>query len=220
MDVCPVDCVCEAIDALDALTPPAVVVLGERHANAGDLKLAARAAERLGARAPVTVALEAVHTSKQAALDQLRAGELRPRQVEAAADWSATWGHAFAPYLPVLKLDAPLVAAGLALGPAPDGREVAVPDAYVDGMREMAGHHGVDPARFARSMAWRDLGIAENSVAGWSGQGFLVVLAGRGHVSGGHGVTWQLGRGLVTTPVHGYLLASEGCATGDHVLRK
>jgi uncharacterized iron-regulated protein len=219
MAVCPVDCQCVEIEALDALSAPAVVVLGERHAARDDLKLAARAAAALAERAPVTIALEAVDGSKQAAMVQLADGSLKPKQVEAAADWSATWGHAFAPYLPVFKLDdVAFVAAGLKLGKAPEGREVPVPDVYAARLGEMATHHGMDPVAFTRSMAWRDLSIAERSVQGWDGEGFLVILTGRGHVSEGLGVNWQLQQGLTEAPVSSYLLHSEGCATGDAVL--
>lgn len=220
MPICPVDCDCVALDALTELAPPAIVVLGERHADRSDLKLARQAIDRLGSVAEVTVALEAVHGSKQAALDLLGAGELRVGQLPAATDWATTWGHAFAPYRRVFKADASFVAAGLTLGPPPDGREVPVPDAYLDKLGAMATHHGMDPEVFVRSMAWRDLGIAEAAVKGWTGEGFLVVLTGRGHVSEGLGVSWQLGHGLTDVSAHDYLLAPEGCATGDRVLTR
>lgn len=220
MPVCPVDCECVTIEAVAELSPPAVVVLGERHADRGDLKLARAVIDALAATAPVTVALEAVDGSKQAALDRLGDGSLRVGQLDEATDWSSTWGHAFGPYKTVFRAEAAgFVAAGLALGPAPEGREVPVPEGYRTKLGPMAEHHGMDPERFIGSMAWRDLGIAEQALAGWAGEGFLVVLAGRGHVSEGLGISWQLGQGLHDGPVHDYLLASEGCATGDAVVR-
>ena len=220
MAICPVDCDCVDLDTLDALAAPAVVVLGERHASKPDLKLAAKAVQRLGATAPVTVALEAVDGRMQAAMDQLTEGVLKPKHVEGATDWATLWKHDFRPYLPVFKADAAFVGAGLSLGPAPEDREIAVPERYVTELGAAASHHGMDPQVFASSMAWRDLGIAEQSVAGWSGEGFLVILTGRGHVSEGLGVSWQLQRGLTEVPVVSYLLEAEGCATGDAVLRK
>ena len=84
-----------------------------------------------------------------------------------------------------------------------------------------AAQHGMDPEIFVRSMAWRDLAIAENAVKGWSGEGFLVLLTGRGHVTDGLGSPWQIRENALSeAPVHAYLLASEGCAPGDQVLRK
>jgi len=216
--ICPVDCECVEIEALLELAPPAVVVLGERHADRGDLRMARRAIDALADQAPVTVALEAVHGTKQAALDQLEAGQLKLRQLDDATDWATTWGHAFGPYRRVFRSEAQFVAAGLTLGSPPEGREVPVPDAYVDKLGAMATHHGMDPRVFVRSMAWRDLGIAEAAVEGWSGEGYLVILTGRGHVSEGLGVSWQLGQGLTDVAAHDYLLAPEGCATGDQVL--
>ena len=89
MPVCPVDCDCIAIEeAVDALAPPAVVVLGERHADRGDLKVARQVIDALAERASVTVALEAVDGTKQEALDRLRAGTLRVGQLDDATDWA------------------------------------------------------------------------------------------------------------------------------------
>jgi hypothetical protein len=139
-------------------------------------------------------------------------------QLPQATDWSTTWGHAFGPYKRVFRAPASFVAAGLPLGPAPEGREVPVPEGYRTRLSPMATKHGMDPERFVTSMAWRDLGIAEQALAGWTGEGFLVVLTGRGHVSEGDGVSWQLAQGLTDVPAHDFLLAAEGCATGDGVL--
>jgi hypothetical protein len=166
------------------------------------------------------VALEAVDRRKQQAMVQLAEGTLKPRQVEPATDWSSTWGHAFKPYLPVFKADGLFVGAGLPIGPAPEDREFEIPERYVTELGATASKHGMDPNVFASSMAWRDVGIAENAVQGWSGEGFLVILTGRGHVTEGLGVPWQLARGITEVPVLSYLLDSEGCATGDAVLRK
>ncbi len=220
MPVCPVDCDCVAVEAMEAIEAPAIVVLGERHADRSDLKLARRAIDALAERAPVTVALEAVDGRKQEALDQLGNGGLRLGALDDATDWGATWGHAFGPYKTVFRAAVPFVAAGLPLGPAPEGREVPVPDGYRTKLGPMAEHHGMDPERFVSSMAWRDLGIAEQALQGWGGDGFLVVLAGRGHVSEGLGISWQIGQGLSEVPIHDFLLDAEGCATGDAVLQR
>jgi uncharacterized iron-regulated protein len=224
MAICPVDCDCVALDALADIPPPAVVVLGERHASKPDLKLAAEAVERLAETAPVTVALEAVDHRKQAAMDQLVDGSLKPKQVEPATDWGSTWGHAFKPYLKVFKsgmaVGADFVGAGLPIGPAPDDLELKIPERYVSELGATAAQHGMDPNVFASSMAWRDLVIAEKALEGWSGEGYLVILTGRGHVTDGLGVPWQIREGLSEVPVVPYLLASEGCATGDKVLGK
>ncbi len=225
MAICPVDCDCVDLDALAAIDPPAIVVLGERHADKTDLKLAAKAVKMLSQAAPVTVALEAVDTRKQAAMDQLGDGTLKPKQVEPATDWSSTWGHAFKPYVAVFKAGAKagasFVGAGLPVGPPPEDLELRVPERYVSELGRTAAQHGMDPNVFASSMAWRDAAIAEASLEGWSGEGYLVILTGRGHVTDGLGVPWQIREGALSdVAVRPYLLASEGCATGDGVLTK
>ena len=116
------------------------------------------------------VALEAVDRSKQVAMDQLAEGSLKPRLVEPATDWSSTWGHAFKPYLKVFKtgmaVGATFVGVGLPVGPAPDDRELKVPERYITELGATASEHGMDPNVFANSMAWRDLAIARRP---WSG---------------------------------------------------
>ena len=72
--------------------------------------------------------------------------------------------------------------------------------------------------RFPVSMAWRDFRIGELALEGWSGEGYLVVLTGRGHVEGGQGTNWQLAQ-LTDAPVHSVVLDHDGaqCLDGDRV---
>ncbi len=217
-------CTPVAIDAIAAAPTPAVLVLGERHAHRADLRAAGHALTALAATGePITLAFEAVHADEQAALTQHRAQAAPLRTLAAAVDWDARWGHAFPPYLPVLR--APVharVAAGPPLGKPPADAVVDVPDAYLTTLAPMVAAHGMPPEAlpgFARAMAWRDLRIAELAVNGWDRRGWLVILTGRGHVEGGIGVPHQLAA-LVDAPVHTALLGPTPCGPTDRVLRR
>lgn len=202
-----------ALDVLAQTEAPAVLVLGERHGQRDELRLAAELVERLGERAPVTVALEAVHGDRQDAADAFAEHGRRGRLKRGLA-WKETWGYRFGVYWPVLRQGRDgvrLVGAGLDLGPAPAGQAIAIPDGYEEQLADAMAGHDMPPdveARFTRSMAWRDLRIAQQAVDGWNQEGFLVIVTGRGHVEGGRGVTWQLRR-LTHAPILPALLAAE-----------
>jgi len=220
---------CPAVSSSDLaqLAPPAVLVLKERHGDRGDLRRARRVIRKLARRGPVALALEAAHEDNQPALDRFQAGELGLRELREALRWSETWGFPWRPYRRLFALHrrgVQLVAAGLTLGPAPDDREVPIPDGYDEVLAAVLAAHGGTPdtamkARFARSMAWRDLRIGELALGGFDGRGVLVILTGRGHVEGGRGTPWQLRR-LGAPPVHTALLAQPdgACEPGDRVL--
>lgn len=211
-------------EQLAAVEGPAILVLGERHGDRRELKQAAKIVKALARTTPVTVALEAVAESQQGVVDRLERGELRARQVEAAADWEQTWGHLFAAYRPLLALDGvDFVAAGPPLGEAlDDAAEIPVPEAYDDKLQHVAIAHGMsadEVSDFSRKMAWRDLRIASLAVDGWSGEGVLVVVAGRGHVAEGLGIPWQLEQGLSDAPWTSALLGPGGtCGAEDRYL--
>ncbi len=215
-------CAPTTIDEIAAVQAPAIVVLGERHGHKKDLKRAAKIARALSDVAPVTVALEAVFETKQGVVDRLQRGEIRPRQVEAEADWANTRGHRFAAYRPLLGLDVGFVAAGPPLKAEVGDREVPVPEAYNDKLQAVAIAHGMSPesvSAFSEKMALRDLRIAELALDGWDEQGILVVVAGRGHVAEGLGITWQLDQGLSSVPwSRAPLGPSDDCGDGDRYL--
>lgn len=212
------------VDALTAGDKPVVVVLGERHGHRKELRRAARVVEALAGNGPVTVALEAVHGDQQDAADAL-AEHGRRRRFKQESDWKATWGYRLGAYWPVLRQardGVVLVGAGLDLGPAPDERDVPIPEGYAEQLAEAMEGHDMPAevaARFTRSMAWRDLRIAEQAVEGWDGRGALVILTGRGHVEGGRGVTWQLDE-FTDAPVRAALLDAEDatCEAGARAL--
>ena len=72
---------------------------------------------------------------------------------------------------------------------------------------------------FVEAMAWRDHRLAKNALAGWNGEGTLVVLVDRFHVEGGKGVSWQLQR-MTDVPVRVLLLSDGGatCQAGESLL--
>lgn len=218
---------CEPV-ILDQLTvePGSVMVLGERHGRREDLDRARSIVEAAATRGPVTVALEAVAFEHQGVLDQLTAGDIRPGRVRRLASWSDSWGYPFRAYRGLFKVPGVhYVAAGPRLGPKPEDAEIPVPEAYNERLASVAAshHHGGDDPesvrKFAEAMAWRDFRIAELALAGWDGQSALIVVAGRGHVQGGLGITWQFDAGLTDARHQRVLLApSRECEAGDLVL--
>ena len=207
-----------------ATSSPHIVVLGERHGVRRDLRKASKIIRRLAREGRVTVALEAVRARHQPALERLSNGEITASQVEGEVEWSKNWGHSFSAYRPVLTVKGVrFVAAGPPLEKKPEHAEIPVPEEYDARLREVALGHGMsedDVPGFSASMAWRDYRIAELALEHWDGAGFLVLVAGRGHVQGGRGITWQLDQGLSDTPWSSALLArGDQCNGGDRFLQ-
>ena len=206
---------------------PGVLVLGERHGMQPDLLRASRVVRRFAREGEVTVALEAVHRRYQGILDAYARQEIQPGQLPDALEWERSWGFAWAPYAPLVKASedgAKVVAAGLDLGPRPDGQATPIPPSYMDLLRPAMGGHPIPPgeeSRFVQSMAWRDHAIARAAMDGWDGRGRLVVVTGRGHVEGGKGVGWQLQR-MTSVPVASAVLVpgkDAPCYAGDRLWR-
>jgi uncharacterized iron-regulated protein len=213
------------IREITSIQPPHVLVLGERHGTQPDLRRALRVVRRLARKAPVTVALEAVHESGDSTLQAFARGELPRRELASALHWQETWGFPWGPYRPLvhraLRGDT-LVAAGPTLESAPDDANFPVPSGYFAILSDAMAQHPVPPAfqdKFVRSMAWRDYRIAESARRAWNGEGFLVVVTGRGHVEGGKGVPWQLAK-QTQAPVTAAILArgvDAPCYAGDRI---
>lgn len=206
---------------------PAVVVLGERHGSRKDLGRALAVARRLKARGKVTVALEAVHRSHQGVLDAFAAGKVDADALEAELDWDRSWGFAYRAYEPLVTAseeDMKVVGVGVDLGPKPDDVQIPLPPRYVDLLRPAMGGHEVpldQEQHFVEAMAWRDHALAKAALDAWDGEGFLVLVVGRGHVEGGKGTVWQAQR-LTEAPVEGFVLApgvDPPCHPGDRLWR-
>ncbi len=214
------------LDELLEVPAPAVFVLGERHGEKTDLRRAHTLVQALARQAPVRVALEALHEEHQSTIDAFAQGAIGRRALRRALDWRESWGYPYRPYKPLLHLareGVEVVAAGLDLGPKPEGRTIPIPEGYADFLFAAMGAHGHDMPehvreRFPTSMAWRDFRIAELASAGWDQQGYLVVVTGKGHVEGGRGTNWQLAKQL-DVPIHSVILAHEDalCHPGDRV---
>lgn len=210
-----------------AIEAPAVVVLGERHGFQPDLARAAKVVRSFDRRAPVTVALEAVHSKYQPVLDGFAEGKVEAVDLPALTRWDDDWGFPYAPYAPLVtasRFGAKVVGAGLDLGPRPEDRAVPLPPRYIDVLRPAMAGHTMPPEKeggFVQAMAWRDFRIAEAAMNGWSGEGYLVVVTGRGHVEGGKGVAWQAQR-MTQAPVHAFVLKpgpEPPCWEGDRLWR-
>ncbi|MCB9674162.1 MAG: ChaN family lipoprotein [Alphaproteobacteria bacterium] len=214
------------LEEIVARGAPAVIVLGERHGSKTDMKRALSVVQSLADKGPVTLAMEAVHESNQGVLDAFAKGDVKAGALPAELKWSETWGFPWKPYKKLVtssKNGVTVIAAGLDLGPKPEEREIEVPEGYDAFLKESMGAHAHQmseevQARFATSMAWRDFRIAELAATPWNGEGYLVVLAGRGHLEGGLGTNWQLPK-LVEAPVFSVVLNHEDarCLEGDRV---
>lgn len=219
---------CETVTYADiaAIDGPAVIVLGERHGMQPDLARATRVVKGLARRGKVTVALEAIDRQKQPTLDDYAAGRIDTDALEDKLAWGE-WGYPYGPYQGLVTgalVGAKVVAAGLPLGPPPDGANPPVPAGYLPILRDAMAGHEVPPAReaaFVTSAAWRDYAIAKAALDAWDGEGVLVIVVGRSELEGGKGVTWQLAQ-RTQVPVHGFLLAwasDSACYEGDRVWR-
>ena len=217
---------CDVIGGTDVLAvdPPAILVLGERHGTQPDLWRANRVVRRLSRRGSVTLAIEAVHTRYQPVLDRYARGEVDATALPAQLEWESSWGFPWGPYASLVtaaRRGVHVVAAGLDLGPAPTEGTFGIPEGYASILEDSMADHPVPKGLedgFVRSMAWRDYSIATNAVHGWDGQGYLVILTGRGHVEGGKGVAWQA-QALSHANVASFLLAwaHPACYAGDRV---
>ena len=213
--------------------PASIVVLGERHGHAGDLRRAARVVAGLlaaDAGSRVTVALEAVAEGRGDVVALWRDGN-RADDLEALLDWSESWGFAYAPYRPLLEASSDrldVVEAGPPLSKRPEDAFFPVPPSYDEVLQAMFGADAHPVTRdFVAAMAWRDHRIAALAIEGWVGaegvpKGPLVIVTGRGHVEGGLGVAWQAQRlrpdARIVSATLG-LGAAPRCTDGDRYLR-
>lgn len=204
---------CETLGLTDLteIPAPAIIVLGERQGHQPDLRRAERLVAALEQQGDVTLAVEAVESSKQPVLDKFARGEIAAPDLPGLLAWETSWGFDWKPYenLVTAKLmGADVVAIGAPYGPPPPDSMVAMPPRYIEHFRDAMGGHEIPPGqegRFAQSMAWRDHHMASTALNGWSGEGYLLVLANRTAVEGGLGVGWQLKRATSTT-VHTVML--------------
>ncbi|MEZ4317313.1 MAG: ChaN family lipoprotein [Myxococcota bacterium] len=201
---------------LAALEAPAVLVLGERKGTQPDLGRAARLITRLrGTGEPVTVALEAIPTEKQAVLDRYATGEMQSLDLPGLLDWSATNGFPWESYQRLATEAAwgsEVLAVGVPIEAKPTDTPVPIPPGYIAILQDgMAGHFMpvALESRFVQLVTWYDHRIARASVEGWKGEGYLVIVADRTHVEGGKGIGWQAQR-ITDKPVTTVLLSGPG----------
>ena len=220
---------CERIGLRDILgvEAPAVLILGERHGTQPDLNRASNIVYRMAKHHQVTVALESVHSEYQGVLDDYAEGNMDPSDLPHLMDWEKSWGFPWAPYEQLVTsavFGAKTVAIGFELGPRPAHQSVPLPSNYIDILRDAMAGHDMPlemESDLVQAMAWRDYHMAELAVQGWDGQGYLVIVVGRGHVEGSKGIAWQVQR-MVQTPVHAFVLAwaeNPPCYVGDKVWR-
>jgi hypothetical protein len=167
-----------------------------------DVMAVTRVVNKLSKRFPTTLALEAVRQERQSALDRYARGEMAAMDLPEALQWEDAWGFPYEPYRGLVTAadrGVQVVAVGLENQAAPDHVDFPVPAGYMAILRDaMAGHEMplAMQSRFVRSMAWLDHQMAETALQAWDGQGYLVIVVGRGHVEnreGGPRVRARLG---------------------------
>lgn len=213
--------------AIDEVSAPAILVLGERKGTPLDLDRAERLVGALTRSGdPVTLAFEAIDASFQAVLEDVERNAIPAEAIAERVEWDDRWGFSSEAYLPLLARGAmgvDLVAAGLPYGLKPADAVVAVPSGYYFALSDSMGDAPV-PVSFEETLtnafAWRANQIAAAAIAGWSGEGFLVIVADRALVEGGLGVSWHAAR-LAEVPVRAVVLANADspCIAGDRVWR-
>ncbi len=213
--------------ALDDLAPPAIVVVGERKGTPLDLHRADRIIGLLARReVPVTVAFEAIESEFQPVLEEVERGLVDPTSAGQRVSFADRWGFSFDAYAGLLERGlegVDLVAAGLPYGLKPANETVPVPPGYYFALSASMGDAPV-PVSFEETLtsafAWRSHQIAATALAGWNGEGYLVIVADRALVEGGQGVSWQAER-LADVAVRSVVLANaqSPCAPGDRVWR-
>lgn len=218
-------CTPTTLGTLGQVPAPAVFVLGERKGTQPDLARASRLVARLRATgSPVTVALQAVNVEKQPVLDRYAQGEIPPEDLSGRLDWYSTWGFPYPPYTKLVTAangGAEVLGVGVPFARKPPDRPGALPPGYRAVLADAMGGHYMPVEledEFVQTVAWFDQRVAKASIEGWSGHGYLVVLADRTHVEGGKGISWQLQR-MTKAPVFAVLLGDPGrCYDGDQHL--
>lgn len=224
---------CEYISVKDvtSITPPAVVILGERYGHQPDLGRAKTIVRKFaGGEAPVTVALEAVPASAQSVLDDFASGTgPMASDLPELLSWEETWGFSWARYEPLVTsalVGAKVVGIGgdvLAGFHDEESGRVRVPSRYASLLETSMADAPVPielGSQVVEAMAWSDRTLAQRALAGWDEQGVLVIVVGRGRVEGGKGVSWQL-KQLTSQPIHDVILASGSsplCERGDRII--
>jgi len=218
-------CEITSLKAATDLPIPAIVVLGERKGHHPDLMRAEKIIGKLAKTAPTTVALESVHREQQEVIDRYEAGELTPTDLPDLLHWNDYWAFDFWRYERLVTasvIGAKVAAVGLDPGLRPDDVQVPIPPGYIHILDDALAHPvPVElESRFLQTVAYRDHAIASAASEAWNGEGFLVILADRLHVEGGHGISWQIAR-MSKAPVHAFVLANaeSPCFDGDKLFR-
>lgn len=202
---------CEPVTLADLIpdAAPAIVVLGETPGEPDDLRRATRVVKALRGRGPVTVAVEAVHHSRDGSLQALRAPSPGLERLAAAVDWEQHWRWPVDGYRPLFDVglsDVPggvrLIAVGPDRAPPVGMRLSTLPAGYGDRLARLAGQELPVSMRerLAEARTWSDARIVERALNAWKGEGYLVIVADRTRVAGPGGVDWQL-RERVSDPV-------------------
>jgi uncharacterized iron-regulated protein len=192
------------------------VLLGENHDSACDHESQARLLAAMASTSPA-LGLEMVDVDRQPVLDRFNSGELGVDELEAALDWSHSWGVPFALYAPVfgaarehripvfaLNLPRELVEQvgkdAATADPRLPPRIIPPPDAQMKELRDafeqhaqMTHAHPGDLDRFVRVQSLWDTQMATAAVArSREHDQRVVVIAGAGHVADGWGIPHRL----------------------------
>ncbi|TVQ94779.1 MAG: hypothetical protein EA397_00875 [Deltaproteobacteria bacterium] len=193
---------------LAALPSPGILVLGGNPGYATQLRRATRAVRALRDRGePVTLAIEALPESAGGPIEQLQGPKPDLDAAREALRWDDRTDLPYAPYRPLLALGLSTVPRRVTLRPVgppsrlSDLEAAELPTALIRRIGEL--EPTLSPTgrtRVAQARAASDAHIAQTALAGWSGEGHLVVVVDRNRVAGEGGLPWQL-RERTSTPV-------------------
>ncbi|ABM60911.1 ChaN family lipoprotein [Halorhodospira halophila] len=208
-------------EVLDALDGAEFILLGERHDDAAHHRWQLHTLAALQGRGELAaIGFEMFPRSKQAPLEDWRAGKLTREAFLEASEWQRVWGYDAGLYMPLfdfvrthrvpaqaLNVDRATVRAvreqGFDALDEAERESVSKPaeasDGYRDRLQRVFRHHpgaedddtAVD--RFIEAQTFWDRAMAESMAAAYEQHGGAVVgIVGRGHAEYGDGIAHQL----------------------------
>jgi hypothetical protein len=210
------------LEDIESITPPAILVLGERRGMQPDLYRARRAASTLAQHHPTTMVIQGIPHKYQPVLDRYISGRLHPVDVPELLNWEAENGFPWSSYRQLMSVHSQgveVVAGGVQHTDIPAKTSFPIAPGYIEVLRDVMSEHLMPfeyEQSFVQRVSWVDYQLSKMALSKWNGSGFLLVLADRMHVEGGYGLPYQLEKasGL---PVHSIVLVPnpKRCYPGD-----
>lgn len=194
-----------------------IILVGESHGNACDHRFQAQLLGTLKSMAAnVVLGMEQANLSQQNVLDSFHALEISLDELPTSLKWDKTWGFSFDAYAPVFEMARatstrigalslpPGVVKAFREGTLTAEEKAVVPEKIIEPpeaqrarlKRAFESHpHGGDFDRFVKIQSLWDTHMARRAVhLRYSHNAQVLILAGEGHVSYGHGIGFRLSK--------------------------